>query len=62
MTEDKRVANGDKEDRQESREEPKSQEGQDSTEDDRYWSGHTKSARRVCQEILARCIFSNQSL
>lgn len=53
---------GDKEDRQESREEPKSQEGQDSTEDDRYWSGHTTSARRVCQEILARCIFSNQSL
>lgn len=53
---------GNKEDWQESREEPKSQEGQNSTEDDRYWSGHTTSARRVCREILATCILSNQSL
>lgn len=53
---------GNKEDRQESREEPRSQEGQNSTEDDRYWSGHTTSTRRVCREILARCIISNQSL
>ncbi|ODM15456.1 hypothetical protein SI65_09059 [Aspergillus cristatus] len=43
---------GNKPDGQEGREESKSQEEEKSVEDDRYWSGHTKSARRVCREIL----------